>query len=582
VEKKDFIKEFNINEKNFISKSLTSYYGSSGTKVEDMINIVDGPGDGGIDYFLDFDDKPIIIGQSKFSVFQKKEDLFNETNKLINNFQSISTTGGTKAEKSIKSDVSSKIKQIVENESDVVFQILFIGFSNNDLNKYDPHKLAIDFLNHNSIDDKHRKIEFIFGDFLVRGLRVYNPNFQKQEVNISFSLSYDGHCVPYSNNNSEISGFLINVSAYDMFSLIDKHGQLVFEQNVRHFLNNAGKSRKVNKNIIDSLENNTSLFWFANNGIIILCEDAKFNSNGVKLSKMSIINGAQTVSNIFHFLKDEADDNKFMINKNRLMSVFLPCKIVVLKKQDHRVINYIVQSSNTQKNVKQWTLFSNHKDVVKLNNRMTMLGYFLNYKDGILEDNIDVKSLSKSDKYKIIDLDQFVQAKVSIFDLKPGFASQSRDKLFSDDTYVIKLNEKMDDINFVMSIVKFYSQIRNNVGKINKFWIYSFLSLLLAGDRENFDWIENLDIDTVRTNIKNNVNLYKDSSFVLKYKKFIGNAITDEEIKSMIQDEQFIKLQNKFIEYCDQFKTGDYYSNNRFYSFIFDNINDFIYFVNKL
>jgi hypothetical protein len=169
VEKSDFIKEFNINEKNFISKSLTSYYGSSGTKVEDMINIVDGPGDGGIDYFLDFDDKPIIIGQSKFSVFQKKEDLFIETNKLINNFQSISTTGGTKAGKNIKSDVSSKIKQIVENESDVVFQILFIGFSNNDLNKYDPHKLAIDFLNHYSIDDKHKKIEFIFGDFLARG-----------------------------------------------------------------------------------------------------------------------------------------------------------------------------------------------------------------------------------------------------------------------------------------------------------------------------------------------------------------------------------------------------------------------------
>lgn len=582
MEKEKFKNDFNINDDNdFISKSILSYYVLESDKggSNEKLDIVDGGNDGGIDYFLDLDDNSTYVGQSKFSVLKDKKELFNEIRKLIDNFVSIGNKNKTKKDDPVKDEICEKIKQISNKK--VKFQILFIGFKNDDLNKIESQKLVDEFLKSNSTDENHKDIELIFGECLYKSLIVYSSG-KSLEINskIDFTLSYDGNKVPYSNNNIKMAGYLININAYDMYLLMLEKKEFLFDKNIRGYLNKTNKSKKVNNEMIESLENNTAFFWFVNNGIIILCENAQFDNSEINFKNMSIINGAQTVSNIYHFLNDALNEEEKAIKKNRLMSVFLACKIVILKEHDEKIINYIVQSSNTQKSVKTWTLYSNHKEVVELNNRMKRLNYFLNYKDGFLDYDPSIKNLNKDEKYKVIDLDKFVQSKICIFNLTPGYATQNKEKLFLDDSNVEKLNEKKNDIYFIMSVIKFYDKMKSDFVKMNKLWVLSFLSLILLGVYENIEKINAFNKEKIENNISKNINKC-DKQINLVNKKFIKEEIKDEEISEIQKNNNFIELKNNFLKYCTDYKSAEYYSDNRFYLFIINNIELFKKFYNE-
>jgi len=95
------------------------------------------------------------------------------------------------------------------------------------------------------------------------------------------------------------------VSAKEIFDWWSKYNVKLFEKNIRQVL---GKT-EVNEEIRKTLQDSPELFWYFNNGITLIADKIDKSAVGggareigaFKLTKIAIVNGAQTVSSIGKF-----------------------------------------------------------------------------------------------------------------------------------------------------------------------------------------------------------------------------------------------------------------------------------------
>jgi hypothetical protein len=95
-----------------------------------------------------------------------------------------------------------------------------------------------------------------------------------------------------------------------LVNLHKTHGVALFSRNIRNGL--GTKRSDVNKAIIDTLREKPADFEFLNNGVTIIADKVepagiKAGVRSVRLSGLSIINGAQTVSSAAAFMKETPD-----------------------------------------------------------------------------------------------------------------------------------------------------------------------------------------------------------------------------------------------------------------------------------
>ncbi len=105
--------------------------------------------------------------------------------------------------------------------------------------------------------------------------------------------------VPVSN------GFIALASLSDYYEFItSEEGDLLqhlFDDNVRAFQPRA----EVNENIRTSVdEPSEAEFWWLNNGVTIVCENAGIESKAIALTSLQIVNGLQTSETIYRAFKD--------------------------------------------------------------------------------------------------------------------------------------------------------------------------------------------------------------------------------------------------------------------------------------
>ena len=84
------------------------------------------------------------------------------------------------------------------------------------------------------------------------------------------------------------------VGVADIAEIFHKSGVRIFARNVRGYLG----STKINKNIEKTLADEPENFWYYNNGITIVCDQAEHvtrkGRNFLKVENPQIINGQQT------------------------------------------------------------------------------------------------------------------------------------------------------------------------------------------------------------------------------------------------------------------------------------------------
>jgi len=173
-----------------------------------------------------------------------------------------------------------------------------------------------------------------------------------------------------SNTKSKASAtqtILAVLPAKVLASIFDEYGSLLLESNVRAFL---GANKTVNRGIQETLLREPENFLSFNNGLTTTATEVEFvgkgNTHIAKLRHLQIVNGGQTTSSIFHFLRSNITHN--------VDEVFVQMKLVVVDKKDSEiVVSNIAKYANSQNKVTTSDLFSTHKfhvDMERLSRRV--------------------------------------------------------------------------------------------------------------------------------------------------------------------------------------------------------------------
>ncbi len=142
------------------------------------------------------------------------------------------------------------------------------------------------------------------------------------------------------------NNYVVIVNLKDYYNFIkDSKGNLrryLFDSNVRDFLG----YNNVNGDIDDTLKNPTSAnFWWLNNGITILADNAHVKGKNLHLNSVQIVNGLQTTETLYrHFSAGHNTSS----DKNLLVKV--------ITSQDEEIRARIIQATNNQSNVMSYSL----------------------------------------------------------------------------------------------------------------------------------------------------------------------------------------------------------------------------------
>lgn len=148
-------------------------------------------------------------------------------------------------------------------------------------------------------------------------------------------------------------------------ALYETYSTRLLEQNVRTFLS---ARKKVNKGIANTLKDDPAQFMAFNNGLVLVCDDARFErcadgEMGITLlSGVQIVNGGQTTASIYF----TARANKGL----DLSRVHVPAKIIIPRQnsEDARtsLVRDVSRFANSQNSVKTSDLSANRPFHIQL------------------------------------------------------------------------------------------------------------------------------------------------------------------------------------------------------------------------
>ena len=150
------------------------------------------------------------------------------------------------------------------------------------------------------------------------------PNIRRYEMVTLPPFDVDIE-VPKNNKKSTLKGYVFTANLFDLVSLYNTIGDQLFKKNVRLGIDDR---LDVDKSIKETLTDKPEAFWFRNNGITILVEEAEMKLDRVgeivlkeaenNELKFSVINGAQTItaaSEYFYSLSDKERTDKSSVAK---------------------------------------------------------------------------------------------------------------------------------------------------------------------------------------------------------------------------------------------------------------------------
>ena len=189
---------------------------------------------------------------------------------------------------------------------------------------------------------------------LGRMYRLESSGREREEIEVDFT-TVDPRgigCLPAFSSGGSVQSYLLVIPGPILASLYLEHGERLFEQNVRTFLQFRGK---VNKGIRGTIINEPHMFFSYNNGISATAEEvitSDGNDRILRVRNLQIVNGGQTTASIFTAHHRENAD---------LSKVHVQMKLsVVPGPQIEEVVPRISEYANTQNKVSAADFFSNH------------------------------------------------------------------------------------------------------------------------------------------------------------------------------------------------------------------------------
>ena len=182
--------------------------------------------------------------------------------------------------------------------------------------------------------------------------------------------------VKFIENGPHWNASVLTVPGAWLRSLFLRYGDDLYSANYRGFLGTS-KRKKINTGIRQTAEGDPSNFWVFNNGITILTRKATSSKSGLKLTGISIINGAQTSGSL------GSVESKF-----DLSGVEVLCRVIECS--DQETISKIVRYNNTQNEITTWDQYSNSPEQHRIKSEFEAIGYSYSLKRGFEAASADI------------------------------------------------------------------------------------------------------------------------------------------------------------------------------------------------
>jgi hypothetical protein len=211
-------------------------------------------------------------------------------------------------------------------------------------------------------------------------------------------------------------GFVGLVKLSDYVALLTEDGELaerLFEGNVRGFQ----LTGNINKQISKTLKDESDIeFWLLNNGITIICEDARGRSHlENELVDPQIVNGLQTSRIVFDYFQEEKPSNEAR------------CVLVrVIKTVDEHKMDRVIRATNSQNKMQDASLRMTDPIHGKIDAHFKENGLFYDRKKGYWRDK-------EKPILQIVSPTEVAQAVISIMLRKPNDARARPGDYFKND-----------------------------------------------------------------------------------------------------------------------------------------------------
>lgn len=333
------------------------------------IHYCDGAGDGGIDIAVfrrgeagAADDGTVegdrwYLVQSKYgSAFQGSDTLLAEGRKVIETI-----TGRTRRLSSLTDALLRRLYNFLENASE--FDRIVLVYATVD---------ALSERDHDALEDiramGHNRLGSIFSVEAVSVATIYERTLDEVANVRSFRIPLEAKLVECSENllvgATSITGLYSFLKAYR--SATEDLDQ-IYEKNVRRFLGSRGR---VNKRMLDTLNNEPERFGLFNNGITLVVTDMERTADGgLEIVEPYIVNGCQTTKTIWTVCEQKLDaggtgsSTALADWKERAERSAVITKIVRVGTDGEVLLQDITRFTNSQNAVREKDFLALHDDL---------------------------------------------------------------------------------------------------------------------------------------------------------------------------------------------------------------------------
>jgi hypothetical protein len=331
----------------------------------------------------------------------------------------------------------------------------------------DNYRVVLYFVTLGNVSDSHRKdadslarkakcevtFEVIDGQRTMLLLRDYLDGVAPPIPTLDLEMEQGPHvrvngvAQRYDDMN-QIESWVFSMRGDAVAELFRYAGIRLFARNVRGFL---GGSTQINQGMVKTLGAEPGRFFYYNNGITILCDEAVKKSRKGKdilqVSNPQVINGQQTTRTLSAHIEEA-----------KAASVLV--KVIQVSRSHEKsdsdfddLVTRIVGGTNWQNAIKPSDLMANHRVQIDLERGLRKLGYAYIRKR---QTKGEARAAAGGKQFRFIKKEEFAQV-VAACEIDPVTARTASEKLFSDMYY--KRVFPSSDAEFFLSRYWLYREI---------------------------------------------------------------------------------------------------------------------------
>jgi hypothetical protein len=226
-------------------------------------------------------------------------------------------------------------------------------------------------------------------------------------------------------SKTDIESWVFSMTDVAVAGLFERAGTRLFARNVRGFLG----SNEINRGMETTLAQEAEYFWYYNNGITIVCDDAKKESSRgrdiLRVTNPQVINGQQTTRTLAR-----------SVRKGPRASVLV--RVIRVPRESHdnansfeTLVSRIVSATNSQNAIRPSDLMSNDRRQIEIERQLRKLSYLYLRKRMTKG---EARRAAGARHLRLVKKEELAQA-VAGCDLDPSIVREGKERLFEERWY---------------------------------------------------------------------------------------------------------------------------------------------------